>query len=160
MDIQIVSATPEHADEIARLNGAVQRMHAEFHPDVFKDPTDRAEVVAFYRDRIATQDHAILIASVSGQAVGYVWCEVQRRPANPFKHGRETLYVHQIAVAPEYRGKGVGSKLMKAVEGLAREQNISRLALDSWEFNAEAHAFFERLGFSRYNVNMWRDLEY
>lgn len=159
VDIGVVKAAPEHADEIGRLNDAVQRMHAECHPDVFRYPTDRSEVAAFFRDRIATQDNSVLIASVSGQAVGYVWCEVQRRPPNPFKHARETVYIHQIAVAPEYRGMGVGSKLMQAVAGLAREMDIGRLALDTWEFNAAARAFYEGLGFSPYNVNMWRDAE-
>jgi hypothetical protein len=45
---------------------------------------------------------------------------------------------------------------MRAVDGLAEEERIHSVALDSWEFNQDAHGFFEGLGFSRYNVNMWR----
>lgn len=48
---------------------------------------------------------------------------------------------------------------MQAVDCLAKEEGIHCIALDSWEFNNEAHSFFERLGFSRYNINMWRQTQ-
>ncbi len=154
--MEILKATPEHAGEISRLNDAAQKMHAEHHPDVFKYPTDASEVEGFFRYQIAADDNSIFIARAAGHTVGYVWCTVKRKRENPFKHGRETIYIHQISVDPEYRRKGVGRKLMEAVESLAKEEGICNLALDSWVFNGEAHAFFERLGFFRYNVNMWR----
>ena len=156
MDMEILKATPEHVDEIARLNDPVQKMHAENHPGVFKYPTDVSKIKAFFLEQITVQGNSIFIATDSVRAIGYVWCTVQRRRENPFKYGQDRIYIHQISVDPEHHRKGVGRRLMQAVEGLAREEDIHYFAVDTWEFNREAHAFFEQHGFSRYNVKMWR----
>jgi ribosomal protein S18 acetylase RimI-like enzyme len=155
-DMDTRKATAEDAGQIARLNDAVQKIHAENHPHVFKYPTDASEIEAFFRQQIAAEADSIFIAADDGRAIGYVWCTIQRKRETPFKHGQDRIYIHQISVDPAYRRRGVGRRLMQAVDGLARIEDIHCVALDSWEFNAEAHAFFERLGFARYNVNMWR----
>ena len=146
--MEIFKAKHEHVGEIALLNDAVQRMHAENYPEVFKYPTDTAEVEKFFRDRISDNNGFIFMARISGQAVGYVWCNIQRRHESVFKHGQERIYIHQLSVKPEHRRKGIARKLMHAVERVAKKNGISRFALDSWEFNKEAHTFFEQLGFS------------
>jgi predicted N-acetyltransferase YhbS len=87
-DIEILKATPEEANQIARLNDAVQKMHAEKHPDVFRYPTDSSEIEAFFREQITAEDNSVFIATDSGHAVGYVWCTVQRKREDPFKHGQ------------------------------------------------------------------------
>jgi len=40
----------------------------------------------------------------------------------------------------------------------ARELGVSKIQLDSWNFNTKAHIFFEGLGFEKYNYRFWRDL--
>jgi ribosomal protein S18 acetylase RimI-like enzyme len=155
--MEILQAKIEHAGEIARLNDAVQKMHAEHHPDVFKYPTDTAETESFFRDRISADDNFIFVAEIDGKAVGYIWCTIDLKKENVFKYGQKRVYIHQLSVAPEHRRQGVGRELMLAVSGLARKKGIGKFALDSWEFNKEAHAFFEQLGFSRFNINMWQE---
>ena len=155
--MEIRKAKPEQAGEIASLNEAVQKMHAEHHPGVFKYPADAEEMERFFRDRMSDEDSFVFIARVSGQAVGYVWCTIERKPENVFKYAQEKIYIHQLSVNTEYRRKGVGRRLVGAVEALAGDNGISTLALDSWEYNKEAHAFFEQLGFSCFNINMWRE---
>jgi len=39
---------------------------------------------------------------------------------------------------------------------MADRDGIAQLALDKWSFNAEAQAFFAKLGFSPYNVHLWK----
>ncbi len=155
--MDIVRASHKNAGDIAVLNDAVQKMHAEHYPAVFKYPADTAEMARFFREQIAADDSFIFVAVVSGEAAGYVWASIQRRGESVFKYGTERIYIHQLSVGPEYRRKGVGRALMDAVGAVAREHGIRQFALDSWEFNTEAHAFFERLGFSRFNINMWRE---
>lgn len=157
--MEILRAKPEHAGEIARLNDAVQKMHAEHHPDVFKYPTDAAEVERFFRERMSADDNVIFVATLAGHTVGYVWCTIELKQESVFKHGQRRVYIHQLSVEPQCRRKGVGRELMHAVARLARRHGIGRFTLDSWEFNKEAHTFFEQLGFSRFNINMWREAE-
>ena len=67
-----------------------------------------------------------------------------------------SLLVEHISVHPAARGQGVGTALMKEAEMLAKELAVQRIQLDSWDFNADAHAFFERLGFQKFNFRFWR----
>jgi GNAT superfamily N-acetyltransferase len=155
--MKILKAKLEHVGEIVLLNVAGQKIHAEHHPEVFKYPTDAAEMKKFFRDIISADDNFIFLAMISDQAVGYVWGTILRRPENVFKYGQEWVYIHQLSVEPENRRKGVGRNLMHAVDNVARENGIRKLVLDSWEFNKESHTFFEQLGFSCFNINMWRE---
>ena len=155
--MKILKAKLEHVGEIVLLNDDAQKIHAEHHPEVFKYPTDAVEMERFFRDIILADDNFIFLAKISEQAVGYVWGTIQRRPENVFKHSQEWIYIHQLSVEPDYRRKGVGRRLLHAVDNVARENGISKFVLDSWEFNKESHAFFEQLGFSCFNINMWRE---
>ena len=155
--MEILKAKLEHVSEIVLLNDAVQKMHAEHHHEVFKYPTDAVEMERFFRDIISGGENFIFLARISDQAVGYVWGTIQRRPENVFKYGQERMYIHQLSVEPECRRKGVGRRLMYALDSVARENGISKFVLDSWEFNKESHIFFEQLGYSCFNINMWRE---
>lgn len=156
--MKILKAGAEDAAEIARLNDAVQKMHADHHPDVFKYPTDASEIEKFFHNLLTADSNVIFIAVDSGRRIGYVWCTIEWKQENPFKYGQDRIYIHQIAVDAAYRRKGVGRRIIQAVEGLAKENNINSIVLDSWEFNQEAQTFFEHLGFSGYNINMWRQM--
>ncbi|MDJ0880335.1 MAG: GNAT family N-acetyltransferase [Gammaproteobacteria bacterium] len=60
----------------------------------------------------------------------------------------EDFYLQAIAVESNLQGKGIGSKLMAEVEGLARKEGSKRLALDVSGNNKNARKLYERLGFS------------
>ena len=74
-------------------------------------------------------------------------------------NARGVMYIHQIAVAPEQRRSGVGSRLVQRVEECASELRLQTLALDSWMFNTEAHEFFRKLGFTEYRLDMWKTID-
>lgn len=56
------------------------------------------------------------------------------------------LNVHDLAVLPEARGKGIGKKLLEAVEAKARELGCVKLTLEVLEENP-AKRLYERFGF-------------
>jgi len=65
------------------------------------------------------------------------------------KDGHATIY--EIAVAPEWRGKGVGRKLVAAVIEQAKSQGCRVLRLKC-PIDLPANGFYARLGFSRIAV--------
>jgi ribosomal protein S18 acetylase RimI-like enzyme len=67
-----------------------------------------------------------------------------------------SLHVEHISVRPAARGKGVGTALIKEAEILAKGLGVQKIQLDSWEFNTNAHSFFEGLGFQKFNFRFWR----
>jgi RimJ/RimL family protein N-acetyltransferase len=57
-----------------------------------------------------------------------------------------------MAVAEEWRGRGVGSALMRACIDSARERGIHKLALNVWPHNEAAIRLYEKFGFVREGV--------
>ena len=54
-----------------------------------------------------------------------------------------------IVVAARHRRSGVATALLAAAEAEARAHGSRRLDLSSGDWRADAHAFYERLGFER-----------
>jgi ribosomal protein S18 acetylase RimI-like enzyme len=61
---------------------------------------------------------------------------------------RPLLNIHDIGVLPEYRGHGVGLKLMTAVEDKARSLGCCKLTLEVREDNDRARRLYRKLGFA------------
>ncbi len=57
------------------------------------------------------------------------------------------LYVDWVAVAPQARGRGVGSKLLAFADEVAQDRGLSAVALDVVDSNPRAQALYCRLGF-------------
>ena len=60
---------------------------------------------------------------------------------------RPILNIHDIAVAPDHRGKGVGQALLQAVEAEARRRGCCKVTLEVREDNEVAKAAYQRAGF-------------
>ncbi len=58
-----------------------------------------------------------------------------------------TLLMDGIAVAPEWRGQGIGTQLLLAVCHQARENGYREVRLDVLDNNPRARALYERTGF-------------
>ena len=56
------------------------------------------------------------------------------------------LYVALIAVSKQYQGHGIGSDLLKHVEGVARKNNIAKVELVS--DNPKTRGFYDKMGYS------------
>lgn len=57
------------------------------------------------------------------------------------------IEIKRMWVHPDWRGAGLGSRMLRHLEALAREQGCSRLVLDTNEVLAEAIAMYERFGY-------------
>jgi ribosomal protein S18 acetylase RimI-like enzyme len=55
--------------------------------------------------------------------------------------------VSALVVGERYRRRGIGECLMEALENEARERGASRVVLHTAERRADAHAFYEALGY-------------
>ena len=56
-------------------------------------------------------------------------------------------YVNELVVAHEFKGKGIGTGLMKAVINIAKEKGCKRIELDSAFTREGSHDFYNRMGF-------------
>lgn len=136
----------------------VQRLHAKHHSDRFKIPQSEDFAVASFDQLLAEPGVSIYLAEEDGQAIGYIVCKSMERPETPFTFAARYLYIDQISVRPAAQRLGAGAALIKQAQSLAKELDISKMLLDSWDFNTEAHAFFESLGVRKFNYRFWRDI--
>ena len=64
----------------------------------------------------------------------------------------DDLEIKNIAVAPEHRGRGIGTAVLKLAADLAREAGASRLVVGTADSSPGTVRFYERAGFLRYGV--------
>jgi ribosomal protein S18 acetylase RimI-like enzyme len=62
-------------------------------------------------------------------------------------HARPLLNIHDLAVVPGRRGKGVGRALLTAAEAHAGELGCCKLTLEVQDDNTPARQLYERFGF-------------
>jgi GNAT superfamily N-acetyltransferase len=60
--------------------------------------------------------------------------------------GKPGLYLEDLFVVPEHRGKGIGKALLAKVAQVARERNCGRLEWSVLDWNEPAIEFYKRLG--------------
>ncbi|NHB76369.1 GNAT family N-acetyltransferase [Rhodobacter calidifons] len=141
----IRQATRDDAALIARLNVHVQAWHAAHYPEAFFPDPDPAALTAWFADRLT--DPACTAFLAGDPATGYALCTLQTREPSVLSPGYRRLMVDQIAVAPEARRQGQGRALLAAARRLARDLRAEEILLDTWDANADAHAFFRANGF-------------
>jgi len=63
------------------------------------------------------------------------------------------LNIHDIAVLPQYRGRGIASEMLKQIEQIARERGCCKLTLEVLEKNHVARGAYEKAGFCSYELD-------
>lgn len=94
----------------------------------------RAELAGFIGQRNAKT----WVAEAEEEIVGFV---VAERPA------RQVAHLITIDVVELWRRRGVGAKLMDAVEGWASEQGLRMIYLETAEDNSSAQRFYQKRGY-------------
>ncbi len=81
----------------------------------------------------------IFVAEIKDEIAGFIWYV----PDGAFDRSG---YVELIGVKRNFRGRGVGEKLMEFVENLFSPESIFLLVSD---FNEKAQKFYSRLGYKK-----------
>ncbi|MBZ4394240.1 GNAT family N-acetyltransferase [Myxococcus sp. MISCRS1] len=90
-----------------------------------------------------------LLYEVDGEIVGYSECAFEATGddnwVNPRwfeKRGMRPLFVEELAVHPDYQGRGVGSFMLDQLQHLARTRGCTHLVLEVAENNESALAWY------------------
>jgi GNAT superfamily N-acetyltransferase len=104
-------------------------------------PATAGEIAA----RLPGMLHPVLVAEREGEVVACMTWHVTPALHRAGPVGRITMLV----VAEDRRGQGVGKALVEAVEQRTRDLGCVMVEVSSNMRRADAHAFYERLGFER-----------
>jgi GNAT superfamily N-acetyltransferase len=83
-----------------------------------------------------------IVAEVDGEPVGFA---LAFTTFSTFR-GRPGLYLEDVYVRPEHRGKGIGKALLANVARLARARGFARLEWSVLKWNTPAIGFYRALG--------------
>ena len=72
--------------------------------------------------------------------------------------GKKVALLEDLVVAPEWRGKGLGSRLIEVAEKFAREEGFGRITLLTDSDNELAQHFYRSKGFSKSDMVVFRKL--
>ena len=75
-------------------------------------------------------------------------------------YGGPVALLDELYVVPEHRGQGLGSALLTAAEGVARERGGELLEINVDGADTEARRFYERRGYSNSEPGMEEPLLY
>lgn len=72
-------------------------------------------------------------------------------------HGRAGIYLEDLYVLPEYRGRGVGKSILTKLAEIAAERGCARLEWSCLNWNTPSIDFYRSLGAERMkDWNVWR----
>ena len=121
----------------------------------FDSPWTKSSSVEAYPDNILKTYLAKMENMLVGLASLTEWLSF--RPVNNNTEDG-AIELNSIGVLPEYRGRGVGSKLLEAVKRWSQEQGYRRVyAFVIGDVRWDLHRFYRRAGYKL--VEQWLDLE-
>ena len=72
-------------------------------------------------------------------------CAIWQRSYSTFR-GRETIYLEDLSVLPQFRRRGIGQALLKAVAQLAWHAGLAAITWLMMAWNEDARRFYEAAG--------------
>lgn len=110
--------------------------------------------------RVKQRHGFILVANAGGQDAGVAVAWIS--PVSKVEHTeqRPTLpgYLSDLAVLPEWRGKGVGTQLLREVERRLRKMGCDVMTLGVFGPNVGAFRLYEREGFALRGTFLGKEL--
>jgi GNAT superfamily N-acetyltransferase len=120
-----------------------------------EEPLPESYYAAF--EQIHTDlNHQLVVAELDGRVIGTL--HLMFLPSISYQGGLRAQ-VESVRVDRNYQNRGIGSAMMQWAIERARERGAHLVQLTTHKTRAEAHRFYERLGFKGSHLGMKLDLK-
>jgi len=136
--IEIVRAT---SSDIAAVKQFMFEFGSTEHNVVIEEPINKE------LDLIATGDTICFKALMAGRLVGIATCNTHQKFPKYEDSERKTGYLSQNVVLPDLRGKGIGSKLVKARKKFLLSQGVQAIYVTHHADNLGSAGALQHAGF-------------
>lgn len=155
-DYSIRPARTEDLPAAAALAAELIRFHHRLDPLRFAlfSPSPEAGYERFLADRLVDSRAVVLVAESEGEIAAYAFGQLEPRDWMKLldAHG----HVHDVIVAADHRGAGVGRLIVERLLDELRQRGATQFVLETAWRNEPARAFFAELGFEATLVEMTR----
>jgi ribosomal protein S18 acetylase RimI-like enzyme len=158
-DTIIRHATPADIHALGRLGALLVQTHHDFDAKRFIGVTPQTEAGygSFLVSQLDDANVTILVAEEQGEVTGYTYAAIEGRDYMALRGPAGVIY--DIIVDPEYRGRGVGRRLLDATLAFLKERGAPRTVLSTADRNELAQRLFASAGFRRTMIEMTREFE-
>jgi len=145
-------------DSITELTALLHRAYAALGAmGLNYTAVDQTEEVT--RSRIRAGE--CLVAEAGGRLVGTIhFRDAASSSGCPWFDRPEVASFHQFGVLPDWQGRGLGLRLIEAVERRARESGAAELALDTAEPATHLVRFYQKRGYRHIEYAQWSGKSY
>jgi ribosomal protein S18 acetylase RimI-like enzyme len=144
MSYQITKISEKHIDGFAQAVDSVAR---ELRYLAFLVGPSRETTVKYVRQNI--EEHWPHFIALDGENI-IGWCDITSLHRPVFNHAG----VLGLGVIREFRGKGVGKRLLNTALQAAKERGLSRIELTVREQNSVAIQLYESVGFFKEGLHI------
>ena len=151
--MEIRFAKAQDVPGIIKLLQQVGRVHHEGRPDLFRENAQKygpSQVMAM----LGKNDTPIFVAVEEDVVLGYGFCIMEQYHQHPVMSDRTTLYIDDLCVLEECRGKHIGSAIYREILKYAKYRGCYNVTLNVWSCNESAMKFYESLGLKPQKVGM------
>ncbi|KAH6660205.1 acyl-CoA N-acyltransferase [Truncatella angustata] len=150
--IAVTKAVKQDAPAMATIGGAT--FTATFGHSVSKEDLEEFLTTTYSAEAVAAEfaepKKTWLAAKTSGgKVVGIAQLLRGATHSSIDAPANEVAEMQKVYVDASVHGQGIGSKLISAVEQLAREEGLTQLWLTVWEENLKAQKLYNRLGYKK-----------
>jgi len=132
--IEITKACAKHM-----INNSIYQWN-DHYPTIsaFKKDVDRQELFVLENGK-----------SIVGCIVISTLIDKEYLPVKWLTKNKNNIYIHRLAIHPEFQGKGLAQKLMNFAEKYAKKNNFSSIRLDTFSKNKKNQLFYELRGYKK-----------
>ncbi len=146
-------AKEKDIEKISDLLSQVDLVHHNGRPDIFKigRKYDEKQLKEILKD----ESRPVLVSVDECDAVqGYCFCIFQQHMDNSVLTDIKTLYIDDLCVDKNLRGKHIGKELYSAAVYLAKNSGCYNVTLNVWSCNESALGFYESCGMKPQKIGM------
>jgi GNAT superfamily N-acetyltransferase len=154
VDVRIRQAVPDDYRDLLPLFDQMDSLHRENLPEIFKKPEGSPRGKQHYLDLVSQEDIGFLIAEENDRLIGFAHIAIRDTPSLQILVQRRYAVLEGTVVDDEHQGKGIGKQLMEAAQNWALSRGAASVELNVYEFNKDAIAFYQGLGYEVFLMRM------
>lgn len=141
----ITPATPQDIPDLAHMLRGLLALHVRHCPDRFHGNGTDADLHGFFEHRLH-EGAQILIYRTETVARGYLLWLAQETPETVLERAQRLAILDHIYVAPGWRRRGIGGRLIRRFEQDAREGGHAQWLTRVHAFNRASLTLMDRAG--------------